>query len=294
VAHLVRAFPILELLQDSHDPPLTPATVEELEIELGVRFPKDYVEFLLHFNGGDFHHRPIVFHVPRPTKWVQDGLMQSFLGDPADRFKYDGLVWSAQMLSDRFPEGYLAIANCHGNYVLLKFEGPRSEFAGVWFRDDGGFWIPEAGDNIHWLADTFNGFLEILLLDVDDFEQECETIPVFQAIERGNLRALEQFLTQGCDVEVRNAGGQTLLAAAAMYSWPKIVRLLLERSADPNARDAQGRTPLHHAATASIDSVKLLLAAGSDAKARDQDGKSVLAEWSYRADGILRAHGAVD
>ena len=95
-------------------------------------------------------------------------------------------------------------------------------------------------------------------------------------------------------MEARNARGQTLLAAAAMYSWPKIARLLLERSADPNARDAQGRTPLHHAATASIDSVKLLLAAGADAKARDRHGKSVLAEWSYRADDVLRAHGAVE
>jgi len=34
------------------------------------------------------------------------------------------------------------------------------------------------------------------------------------------------------------------------------------------------------------------LAAGADAKARDHQGKSVLAEWSYRADQILRAHGA--
>jgi hypothetical protein len=33
------SLPILDLLQDCDDPPLTP---EELEIALGVRFPKDY------------------------------------------------------------------------------------------------------------------------------------------------------------------------------------------------------------------------------------------------------------
>jgi hypothetical protein len=49
---------------------------------------------------------------------------------------------------------------------------------------------------------------------------------------------------------------------------------------------------LHDAACHSVDSVKSLLAVGANAKARDNQGKSVLAEWSYRADQILRAHGA--
>jgi hypothetical protein len=34
--------------------------------------------------------------------------------------------------------------------------------------------------------------------------------------------------------------------------------------------------------------------AGADAKARNNEDKSVLGEWSYRADQILRAHGAED
>ena len=67
----------------------------------------------------------------------------------------------------------------------------------------------------------------------NDHEDERETIPVFQAIERGNLRGVGQFLAEGGGVESRNADGQTLLAAAAIYSWPKIVRLLLDHSADP-------------------------------------------------------------
>ena len=40
-------LPILELLQDSHDPPLTPESVEELELALGIHFPKDYAELLI-------------------------------------------------------------------------------------------------------------------------------------------------------------------------------------------------------------------------------------------------------
>ncbi len=103
---------------------------------------------------------------------------------------------------------------------------------------------------------------------------------------------IERFLAEGGSVDTRNVEGRTLLMAAAIYSWPKIVRLLLEHSADPNARDNQGRTPLHHAATSSLDSVKLLLVAGANAKARDTEGKSVLGAWWYRLDQILRAHGA--
>jgi len=284
--------PILELLQDSDDPPLTPESLKELEIELGVRFPNEYAEFLLQFNGGDFR-RHVMFHLPKPTRRIDAVGVNSFLGEPGDRVHFHGLSWWAQILADRIPHDYLAIANCNSeDHVLLKFVRPQSEFAGIWFWDGPGFWIPEDGDNIHWLADSFNEFLSLLQYDTDYEEEEHETIPLFQALERGNLPAVEQFLAQGGAVETCNVEGQTLLAVAAIYSWPKIVRLLLAHSADPNARDEHGRTPLHHAATHSIDSVKLLLAAGADAKARDHEGKSVLAEWSYRADQILRAHGA--
>ncbi len=127
----------------------------------------------------------------------------------------------------------------------------------------------------------------------EDFDQQ-ESVPIFVSIEYGLLAAVERFLSQGGDVETRNADGKTLLAAAAWYSWPKIVRLLLKHGADPNARDLNGQTTLHHAAGASYDSVKLLLAAGADPKARDGDRKSVLAGWSYRTDQMLRAHGATD
>jgi hypothetical protein len=285
---------VRERLQDSFDPPLTRKSVDELEIELGVKFPNDYAAFLLEFNGGYFY-RPVTFFLPRPTRWVDGVSVEAFFGVPGDREKYHGLVWCADILSDRIPTGYLAIADCNGSdLVLLKFLGAGSEFAGVWFWDNAGFCMPEEGDNVHWVADSFNEFLSMLMPDVDYDEDEQETIPSFLAIERGNRRAIEQFLSRGGDVETRNAQGQTLLSAAAIYQWPNIVRLLLEHSADPNARDEQGRTPLHHAATRSIDSVKLLLAAGADAKARDNEGKSVLGDWSYRADQILRAYGAAE
>jgi hypothetical protein len=49
---MLPSFPILDLLQDCCDPPLTLETLQELQIKLGRRFPQEYADFLLQFNGG--------------------------------------------------------------------------------------------------------------------------------------------------------------------------------------------------------------------------------------------------
>lgn len=125
-------------------------------------------------------------------------------------------------------------------------------------------------------------------------KEETETIPVFLDVEQGNLRAVKQYLLAGGDVNAVNAQGQTLLAAAVRYSWPKIASLLLEHGANPDLPDVNGRTPLHHAAARSVDCTKLLVRAGANIKARDDSGKSVLRGWWYELDQWLRAHGAED
>ena len=102
-------FPILDLLQDSHDPPLTPQDIEELEILLGVRLPQEYTDFLLQFNGGNFC-RHVTFDIPNPTKYVTGGTMLCFYGEPNDGIDKHGIVWHAKMQSDRIPLEYLPIA----------------------------------------------------------------------------------------------------------------------------------------------------------------------------------------
>ncbi len=270
---------------------LTPEAINELEIALGVRFPQEYADFLLQFNGGTFY-RSVGFELPHPIPpFLTGALVRSFFGEPRDGIEHNGLLYIVGVLRDRISEDYLPIADCNfDDLVLLKVVGPQFEFQGVWFWDSTAD-VDEP--SVHWLADSFIGFLSMLEQDVCEEDEEVESLPLFLAIERGNLTGLERYLGSADDLEARNQRGHTLLAAAAIHQRPKIVRLLLEHGADPNVRDHQGRTPLHHAASHSIDSVKLLLAAGADVKARDNQGKSVLGSgWSYRADQILRRHGA--
>jgi len=289
----MQSYPFFDLLQDCEEPPLTRTRLSAIEENLRVTFPIDYVEFLLTFNGGRFH-RPVILHVPNSDLWSDEVRVTTFLGESNSDEKGNDLSWNAKNFQGRVPAEYLKIADSDDtDFILLGVNKCGPEFGKVWFWDG----TEEAeGNNIYWLADSFNEFLSMLMYDTynDEFEDEQETIPIFLSIERGRRREVEQFLDQGGDPETRNAEGLTLLAAAARYSWPKIVQLLLEKSAEVNARDILGRTPLHHAATSSYDSVKLLVEAGADLQARDSADKGVLADWWYRIDNYLRAHGATE
>lgn len=70
--------------------------------------------------------------------------------------------------------------------------------------------------------------------------------------------------------------------AAAFSADPALVALLIARGADPDARDADGRTPLHAAAANPLAAVALL-AAGADPCATDATGRPALAAATLEA-----------
>ena len=107
--------------------------------------------------------------------------------------------------------------------------------------------------------------------------QDKDETFIYAAVE-GDLKKVEAFLNEGAKV---NAKGQesnrTALMWASLRGHFDVVRLLLEKNADVNARDDNGETALLSASgKGGIDVVRLLLEKGADVHARDKNGRSAL------------------
>jgi uncharacterized protein len=66
--------------------------------------------------------------------------------------------------------------------------------------------------------------------------------PLIRASEGGHTEVARLLLARGADPNARDATGRTALAAAAEYGDPELVRVLLQAGADPEHKDAEGRT----------------------------------------------------
>ena len=84
---------------------------------------------------------------------------------------------------------------------------------------------------------------------------------------------------EGEDMTTQAGDCVAALMRAAMIGHTHAVRALLERGADVNGRDENGRTPLMEAAFGGhVDTLELLLLRNADVNARDKDGWTALME----------------
>ena len=138
------------------------------------------------------------------------------------------------------------------------------------------------------------------LLAVDPSMLQSRTADGFPAlgvaIFFGHGALARWLIEQGADVNAAadNAARVAPLHAAAAMRDRDTTRLLLERGADPNARQQSDYTPLHGAASrGDIELAELLLAHGAQPDARGSDGmtpadvarkygKDEFAEWMER------------
>ena len=71
---------------------------------------------------------------------------------------------------------------------------------------------------------------------------------LLHAVQRGNLDAVESILSLKVSVDTVNSAGQTVLMLAVQHTHVGLVRLLLRRKADPNAKEPEDEmTALHFA-----------------------------------------------
>ena len=108
--------------------------------------------------------------------------------------------------------------------------------------------------------------------------RDRRSLPVLAAV-LPDLRLLRTLIERGVDVNAQQDGMNPLLAATrdSWHGRPEAVMTLLANGADPRLADADGNTPLHHAARSSDPGVAALLRdAGAAIDALNHAGLSPL------------------
>jgi ankyrin repeat protein len=115
-----------------------------------------------------------------------------------------------------------------------------------------------------------------------------------QSAEKGDLKAIQLFLSAGIDCNSQSANGSTALMAAAKNGRIDVVNKLLDQKANIDAQGKQGVTALMLAAENNqVEIVKLLLKKNADPNLEDQTGWSALMKAVYQGNtGCVEALAA--
>ncbi|OBT86421.1 hypothetical protein VE02_05276 [Pseudogymnoascus sp. 03VT05] len=113
--------------------------------------------------------------------------------------------------------------------------------------------------------------------DQEEYEEEEKTLLNYHAALRNSL-AVFLMVKHGADVHISSGYEErTALHQAAIGGSPKIIRFLIQKEMDVNARDWEERTPLHFAADKGhIAAIRLLFEKGADINAQDELGYTPL------------------
>jgi ankyrin repeat protein len=170
--------------------------------------------------------------------------------------------------------------------------------------------------------DTWQVLLAQALLDHGaniDAEDEHGSTALHYAIRKGDRSTTQFLLDRGAQIESRNHSAMTLLLDhglkvdsededgftslqhAVRGGYTRVIRGLLDRWAQVDARDNRGRTPLHLAAgslRSNMYPIVLLLDYGADINARDDEGLTPLNHADRVTNGgnarLLRHRGAIE
>ena len=116
---------------------------------------------------------------------------------------------------------------------------------------------------------------------------------VFKAVRKGDINGVKQYISSGGEVDkIESSTGSTLLHHACMHDAKEVGELLINHSADVNAKNNNTETPLHFSARKSSRMTELLLENKSDVNAKNEQGRTPM---DYTSDNeiilLLRKYG---
>ena len=116
----------------------------------------------------------------------------------------------------------------------------------------------------------------------------------------GNLEVVQWLLNRGADVNAQDNRSNAPIHLAAGWGRLGVVRMLIECNADIDLRGRFGRTPLHFAASRyynddHVGVMQLLLDHGANPNERDDNGSTPLHHHSWwKEEGYVATHGIIE
>lgn len=121
-------------------------------------------------------------------------------------------------------------------------------------------------------------------------------VPPDEVISQDDLATLKTQLDQGLSARSKSADGEPLLISAIRFGSVRAVQLLLERGADPDETDKDGKPPLFHCDFFAVDwqaKAELLVRRGANVNApRFPDGPPLVDGFKAEFIALLLKNGA--
>ncbi|HBH49268.1 MAG TPA: ankyrin repeat domain-containing protein [Bacteroidales bacterium] len=111
----------------------------------------------------------------------------------------------------------------------------------------------------------------------EESKPKAPSIDIHTAVFMANIKAVQQHINAGTDLNQKDAYGSTPLNIAATFGRAEIAQVLIKGGANLSETSADGSTALHTAAfLCRTEIVKSLLAAGADKTLRNSYGSTPL------------------